>query len=68
MLDLTKVIEDKNKPIMQPHQREVRCPQHKCIIGKYDERSGIVNATYYCTKCKFEYTFTIAPKKSCKNR
>lgn len=44
-----------------PHlyDRAVRCPIHKKMIGKYDGRVGIINTTYYCSKCKREYTFTV---------
>lgn len=48
-------------------QRVLRCPIHKCQIGKYDVRHGLINATFYCEKCKAEYTFTICAKKIQKN-
>lgn len=41
------------------HQREVRCPVHGRLLGKYDARSGIINVTYYCPLCRREYTFTV---------
>lgn len=45
------------------YQRKVKCPVHGCLIGKYDGRIGIVNTTFFCPKCKKEYTFTIPPNK-----
>ena len=39
--------------------REVRCPVHNLLIGRYDARDGLINATFYCPKCGREYTFTI---------
>ena len=56
-------MQDKEKPNMQLWQREIRCPIHKCLLGKYDCRIGVINTTYYCHKCGIEYTYTIAPKK-----
>lgn len=44
-------------------QREVRCPIHGSLIGRYDARAGLINATYYCPKCGMEYTFTIKAQK-----
>lgn len=56
--------QDKNKPYMALNQREVRCPIHSCLIGKYDIRVGCINTTFYCPKCNIEYTFTVKGKKS----
>lgn len=41
------------------YQREVRCPIHNKLLGKYDARVGLINATYYCPLCRREYTFTV---------
>lgn len=41
------------------NQREIRCPVHNRLLGKYDARVGIINVTYFCSLCKQEYTFTI---------
>lgn len=41
------------------YQKEIRCPVHNKLIGKYDSRIGVINVTYYCSKCKREYVFTI---------
>lgn len=54
----------KNKGEISQHMKELRCPIHNCLIGKYDERVGCVNQTCYCPKCKIEYTFTIKAKKN----
>lgn len=59
-----KIMQDKQKPQMAVWQREVRCPIHGSLIGRYDARAGIINATYYCPKCGMEYTFTIKAQKS----
>lgn len=48
--------------------REVRCPIHNRLIGKYDARDGLINATFYCPKCGREYTFTIKREKFSTNR
>lgn len=40
-------------------ERQIRCPIHKKLIGKYDARFGLINSTHYCPHCKVEYTFTI---------
>ncbi|MBQ7977430.1 MAG: hypothetical protein IJ301_02395 [Clostridia bacterium] len=58
-----KQMQDKNKPNMAAYQKEVRCPIHNCLIGKYDVRAGVINATYFCPKCGIEYTFTVKGKK-----
>ncbi|MFR1531972.1 MAG: hypothetical protein ACLSUU_06195 [Christensenellales bacterium] len=58
-----KRIQDKEKPQMAVWQREVRCPIHGSLIGRYDVRAGLINATYYCPKCGMEYTFTIKAQK-----
>lgn len=44
---------------LSTYQREIRCPFHHKLLGKYDSRLGVVNVTYYCPLCKREYTFTI---------
>ncbi len=62
--DKIKQSQDKNKPDMAVHQRPVRCPIHNRLIGKYDVRVGLINATYYCDICKIEYTFTIPRDKT----
>ena len=49
----------KENPKLSKYQSEIRCPIHKCLLGKYDMRTGILNATFFCQKCKIEYTFTI---------
>lgn len=41
------------------YQREVRCPIHKKLLGRYDGRVGLINVTYFCPLCRREYTFTI---------
>ncbi len=41
------------------YQREIRCPVHNKLLGRYDGRVGVINVTYYCPLCKREYTFTI---------
>lgn len=41
----------------------VRCPVHYAVIGKYDPRVGLINATFLCPKCRREYTYTIPPRK-----
>lgn len=66
-IDTLKQMQDKNKPNMAVYQREVRCPVHNCLIGKYDLRVGCINTTYFCPKCGIEYTFTIKGKKKLKN-
>lgn len=43
-------------------QGEIRCPVHGALLGKYDVRAGIVNATFFCRACEIEYTFTIRGK------
>jgi ssDNA-binding Zn-finger/Zn-ribbon topoisomerase 1 len=48
---------------IEKYKEEIRCPLHGCLIGKFDGRAGIINGTFYCPKCKFEYTFTIPAKK-----
>lgn len=54
---------DKLKQRALQYQAEVRCPVHDKLIGRFDIRTGLINATFYCPKCKFEYTFTIKPEK-----
>lgn len=52
--------EKKNTQKQNPvFMREVRCPVHNLLIGRYDARDGLINATFYCPKCGREYTFTI---------
>lgn len=53
------MIEEKKKQDPERYKRPVRCPIHNKLIGKYDARFGIINATFYCPHCKKEYTFTI---------
>ncbi len=50
---------EEKKSIAKRNVREVRCPIHNKLIGKYDARIGIINTTYYCPQCRMEYTFTI---------
>ena len=50
---------DEQKQQNKAYIREVRCPIHNRLIGKYDARDGLINATFYCPKCGREYTFTI---------
>lgn len=38
--------------------REIHCPIHGRLIGKYDARHGVTNVTFYCPTCKKEYIFT----------
>jgi hypothetical protein len=54
----------KENPKLSKYQSEIRCPIHKCLLGKYDMRTGILNATFFCQKCKIEYTFTIPAQKN----
>ncbi|MBS1362738.1 MAG: hypothetical protein HPY96_00680 [Bacilli bacterium] len=49
--------------LLEDYQKKVKCPIHECLIGKYDSRIGITNTTFYCPKCKKEYTFTIRAQK-----
>ena len=49
---------EKKKHNQNQYRREIRCPVHNKLIGKYDARYGIVNVTYYCPKCHKEHTFT----------
>ena len=58
-----KVRQVKDDPNLSKYQREIRCPFHKCLIGKYDARTGVINATHFCPKCKVEYTFTFPAEK-----
>lgn len=44
--------------------REVRCPVHRCVIGRYDMRNGLTDAVFRCPKCKREYIYTIPPQKT----
>ncbi len=41
------------------YRREIRCPVHNKLIGRYDARHGVINATFYCPLCRTEYTYTI---------
>lgn len=50
---------DDKKQTNNQYQREVRCPIHNKLLGKYDARVGVINATYFCPICRREYTFTI---------
>lgn len=53
---------DDRKPTQKQNptfMREIRCPIHNRLIGRYDARDGLINATFYCPKCGREYTFTI---------
>jgi len=63
MIEDLRKSQDKNKPTMSINQKDIRCPIHNCLIGKYDARVGICNATFYCHKCGIEYTFTIKAQK-----
>jgi len=45
--------------VKKEYQREIRCPVHKKLLGKYDARVGVINVTYYCPLCRQEYTFTL---------
>lgn len=63
MIENLRKSQDKNKPNMSANQKDIRCPIHNCLIGRYDARTGICNATFYCSKCGIEYTFTIKAKK-----
>ncbi len=45
------------------YTREIRCPIHDRLIGKYDARHGIINVTFYCPVCKKEYIFTRKAEK-----
>lgn len=47
----------------QEAARDVRCPVHNCVIGHYDPSDGLINVTFFCPKCRRQYTFTIAPRK-----
>lgn len=49
------------------NQKEIRCPIHKKLLGKYDARYGCLNVTYYCPQCKSEYTFTFSANFQKKN-
>lgn len=49
--------------VLENYQNKVKCPIHGSLIGKYDIRIGIINTTFYCPKCKKEYTFTIRAQK-----
>lgn len=62
-IETLKKTQDKNKPEMSVYQKDVRCPIHNCLIGKYDARCGCINTTFYCPKCGIEYTFTVKGKK-----
>lgn len=37
----------KTKPATE-YQREIRCPVHNRLLGRYDARNGVTNVTYYC--------------------
>lgn len=50
---------DERKKPQKQYQREVRCPIHNKLLGRYDARVGLINVTYYCPQCRQEYTFTI---------
>lgn len=49
---------------LSAYQREVCCPVHNRLLGKFDRRKGIINVTYFCPLCKQEYTFTIKGEKN----
>ena len=53
------MIKDERKRQNKQYQREVRCPIHNKLLGKYDARVGVINVTYFCPLCRREYTFTI---------
>lgn len=44
--------------------RDIRCPIHNCLLGKYDARDGLINTTFYCQKCRREYIFTIKKEEN----
>lgn len=50
--------------ILSAYQKEIRCPIHKTVIGKYDERAGLINVAFYCEKCGMEYTFTFTANRT----
>jgi hypothetical protein len=50
---------DEKKRQNKQYQREVCCPIHNKLLGKYDARVGVINVTYFCPLCRREYTFTI---------
>ncbi len=51
------------KPYNNPYTREIRCPIHNRLIGRYDARHGVRNTTFFCPQCKKEYTFTKPAEK-----
>lgn len=60
-------MDDRNKqqkPQNDPVVREIRCPIHNRLIGKYDARHGVTNVTFFCPKCGQEYTFTRKAEKN----
>lgn len=52
-------MDEEKKQSGKRYQREVRCPIHNKLLGKYDARVGVINVTYFCPQCRIEYTFTI---------
>lgn len=56
-MEYTNKDKDKNKTT--EYQKNIHCPIDNKILGKYDIRYGVINATYYCKSCKREYTFTV---------
>ena len=47
-------MKEKNEIIPKRCIREIRCPLHQKLLGKYDARYGLRNAVYFCPKCKKE--------------
>ncbi len=50
-------------PQNNDYSREIRCPIHNRLIGRYDARHGVTNVTFFCPKCGQEYTFTRKAEK-----
>lgn len=42
-------------------RKDIRCPIHGKLLGRYDPQVGAVNVTLFCPTCKKEYTFTFSP-------
>lgn len=42
-------------------RKDIRCPVHRKLLGRYDPQVGAVNVTLFCPACKKEYTFTFSP-------
>jgi hypothetical protein len=65
MADNFKTTQGKHEPNLTIYQRELRCPVHKCLLGRYDSRFGAVNLELFCPKCGKKYTFTRQKEESC---